>query len=782
MRAWVLLSAAVVVAMGAYTSRSLKLTTELEYFLPEGTGESRLDSDVLRSLSQSSLSRRMAFLVCAPTDAQAIAATQALQRALGALPVDVASNTVAGQWLVKALFDHRYHFASDTPESELPELFAPAGLMAAVVGLKDALASPAGALVRGVAPRDPLLLSQRSVQRLSALNKAKLRMQDGALLAPEAPCGVVFALSQAAAFDGKAQTHLWTRIDQALARLRLAHPSATIRSSALSRHAVAAEKSMRRDVTRVSVVSTVAILLLLWLTFTRARYLALLPLPLVAGFVAGTFACLAAFGRVHAMTFAFGSSLIGVCIDYPIHLVNHLVLTRVGEKTSIRHVLVALLLGCVTTALGLGGLGWGGLPGLREIAVFGAVGVTAAFITTILWLPGVVGASTPRHQRAAAFSGALLTRALAHPKANVAVLLVTGLACVIGLRGLQWQDDPQKLTVLDPALEREDAHVRSVALGQEGSDFIVLLSREDEQGSLQANDALAVTLLEATAAGEVQAFASLHNVIWSESLQMRNVAVAHKHLNEKAIAEALAAQDFEAGAFLPFGSDGHDLAQPPLRLADLPRHVYDTFVAPWFVHLPDGRLGLLTRLTNVKDAGALARRIAKVPGARYVNVAQFRSQAYAGFRGRMVSLLAVGLVLVVVLLLVVYRDWRLVLCAFGPAVASALFATALLGLLGRPLNLMHVMGLLLVLSMGVDYGIFVVESMKSGAPLAPPALSVGMACVSTVLSFGLLALSSSPALQAVGETIGIGIVAAMVLSVALASVFLPHLARVKVPS
>ena len=77
---------------------------------------------------------------------------------------------------------------------------------------------------------------------------------------------------------------------------------------------------------------------------------------------------------------------------------------------------------------------------------------------------------------------------------------------------------------------------------------------------------------------------------------------------------------------------------------------------------------------------------------------------------------------------------------------------------------MHAVALLLVLSMGVDYGVFLAESRADLDGLAATLLSVLVACASTVLAFGLLAMSASPALQAIGVTVGLGVLLSLVLA------------------
>jgi predicted exporter len=61
----------------------------------------------------------------------------------------------------------------------------------------------------------------------------------------------------------------------------------------------------------------------------------------------------------------------------------------------------------------------------------------------------------------------------------------------------------------------------------------------------------------------------------------------------------------------------------------------------------------------------------------------------------------------------------------------------------------------MVLSMGVDYTIFLVECGHE-RNLGPTTMSLWGAAVTTMLSFGLLALSQTQALRAIGLTVGIG--------------------------
>jgi predicted exporter len=109
-------------------------------------------------------------------------------------------------------------------------------------------------------------------------------------------------------------------------------------------------------------------------------------------------------------------------------------------------------------------------------------------------------------------------------------------------------------------------------------------------------------------------------------------------------------------------------------------------------------------------------------------------------------------VLVFALLCVRYRRraWRVL----APTALASVVTLAVLGFAGMPLQLFHVLALMLLLGVGVDYGIFMQEKPERG--LAAPWLAVGLSAMNTILSFGLLGLSNTPALQAFGLTMLLG--------------------------
>ena len=161
---------------------------------------------------------------------------------------------------------------------------------------------------------------------------------------------------------------------------------------------------------------------------------------------------------------------------------------------------------------------------------------------------------------------------------------------------------------------------------------------------------------------------------------------------------------------------------------------------------------------------AVATAANGIEGVRWIDRTATFSTLLHHYRLQMGWLLLAGYVAVGLALLARFRRnaWR----AWVPTVLAALLSLAALGWLGVPLQLFGVLAQLLLLGLGVDYGIFLLEHEGDGASW----LAVCLGAASTLLAFGLLSLSATPALHGFGLTLLFGISLVWLLS----PCFRPH--------
>jgi len=146
-------------------------------------------------------------------------------------------------------------------------------------------------------------------------------------------------------------------------------------------------------------------------------------------------------------------------------------------------------------------------------------------------------------------------------------------------------------------------------------------------------------------------------------------------------------------------------------------------------------------------------------GVRWVDQLHEISSVLGHYRRYMGGVLLVSYFAVYCLLYPRYRGatWRVL----APTALASVTVLALLGITSQNLQLFHVLALMLILGIGVDYGIFFQEN-----PIGRPDtawLAAGLSALSTLLSFGLLGLSNTPALRAFGFTMLIGITTVLLI-------------------
>jgi len=96
--------------------------------------------------------------------------------------------------------------------------------------------------------------------------------------------------------------------------------------------------------------------------------------------------------------------------------------------------------------------------------------------------------------------------------------------------------------------------------------------------------------------------------------------------------------------------------------------------------------------------------------------------------------------------------------------ATIKLLTAFAAATATPIHILHLIGLILVMGMGVDYGIFVWDSAGDVEETEATMQSLLLSALTTIFVFGVMGLSSHPVLHAIGRTTALGIALAFVLA------------------
>ncbi len=665
-------------------------------------------------------------------------------------------------------FPRRYSFLSDRPRREIPELLRPEALRARAAEAKRQLAQPTSTLFGKLIAADPLGAFRHIVERIRG-DRPSLRLEDGQFVSEDGRWAIVFLGTRVSAFESGPQSRLLDDIAAEFAEISKRHGGdLSLEESGANRFAVRSERGIKRDVWVIGACSFGGVAALFLAFFRSLRGFALAALAPLLGALAATTTGLLVFGHLDGLTLAFGTSLIGVAIDYPIHLLNHHRLASPPESptATVRRLRGPIALGALTTMASFAGLSLTSFPGFQEIGFVAVVGIGVALLVTLHLIPGFLGAERPIPALSGTVARRLGAGVLAldrHRRWLAAVPIACLAVAAVAVPHLRWVDDLSKLANLDPSLLREDQRVRE-RVSQFDSGRFVIATAATPAEAVALNDRVYERLEDVARAGQLDGMRSLHAMLWSADLQQRSWKVLHDQpAVYRRVVDAFAAEGFRRDAFEPFRVALESPAPQPLTYDDLLRSPLADAASSLVFRLGDG-IAAVTYLRGIHSLPAIRDAVAGLKGVYVIDQGAFINDIYAQFRTTTLEQILVGSILVIAVLVARYRHWRPTLAAFLPSVLVAAILLSAFALLRVPTNLLHAISLMMVMGMGVDYGIFIVDSVHHRGSLAATMLSMLVACLTTVFVFGTLAISDNPALRAIGVTTGLGVLLSFVLA------------------
>ncbi|RZI60722.1 MAG: hypothetical protein EOP37_10335 [Rubrivivax sp.] len=611
-----------------------------------------------------------------------------------------------------------------------------------------ALHQPVGLPRIGSWAEDPLNLRGRWLAERAGISR--VRVQDGRLTVTDGDTtyAVLMAESTAPAFAVSAQRALVARLESAGDAARVAVPDARVLMGGVPLFAASAAAQAEREIHTIGAGSLIGIVLLTWCAFRSLRPRVLVTLSMAVGLGAAVSVTHALFGGLHLITLVFGATLLGVAENYGSnYFCARMGLARAARWDMLRRQWPIVSLAMLTTVIAYALIGIAPFPGLRQIAVFSSAGLLGAFATVMLWFPWLDGEAAPA-TRFGLWLGGLRARVPSVASGRrkragwASAIVVAALFLAIGLSLLTRNDDIRQLQSAPAALIEQQREVSRV-MGLPGVARFVLVEGGNEEQLLTRDEAV----VRALGASGVESQAVSQ---WLPSLQAQREDAALIGRRATEINGALSTMLDET---LPAPTAASSPLLPAQWLAS---PVSEPLRHQWLGRGADGvwRSAVLLRGGDMNlDTARLSSAIGQLPGAIWVDKVGEISALLGRYASLFGLMVVAGHLLVWLALLPRFgrRAWR----ALVPTSLATLLTLAVFGVAGVPVTLFHLLPLLILLGLGVDYGIFLLE--QPGRHEIQPFLSVSLAALSTLLAFGLLALSTTPALRAFGLTLLIGV-------------------------
>lgn len=592
---------------------------------------------------------------------------------------------------------------------------------------------------------DPLLLIRRAQSSLAPSGNAALKK--GWIVAVD-KTGKPFYLVEASLKNGISVTDAVVSVNQILKTVQKDHPGTLALRQGIPFYTASGLESAKDDVSVLGTLSLVGLLAIFWLAFRSIRPFLLCAVSLLTGLIFATAATYLVFDSVHAAALVMSTSLIGISADYTTYYLTRRMRFGLSETAfQTRDRLKTTLLHAVgTSSLAYGVMLLAPLPGLRQFALFGAVGLMASCLTVLIAFPYLVAQFPVRNLALHPLFSRWVNLWTLHPLRMRSMCLIGVAVCALGIARLQISDDLTGMQTPDASLRANEAHFAKL-FGRDMTQhwFVVLGPSSDDV--LAREKALIEKLTPLKMEGKIAAWDAF--AINTETEQAHLLPIY-----EKTAAETRKALG-TVGMTLP-----HEKAPQTLRLEDFLASDIARAYRGRISQLQDGSWGLILPVMNVHDESAMRQACQAVQGTFWYSRKGAFENIFRTCRITVSSLLALSFAAVFLVFACSFGLKAGAYCA-GCSLLSLVAALGIMGWIGIPLQIFSLFALILVLGIGIDYIVFFYRHNRQAVDVS---FAVTIAMVTTVLSLGILVLSRTAAISNFGLVLFLGITAAYLIA------------------
>jgi len=493
------------------------------------------------------------------------------------------------------------------------------------------------------------------------------------------------------------------------------------------------------------------------------------------------------FGRLNLLTATFSAVIVGLGIDYAIHIFSRYLDERSQSRnplesmrTSLSETGLGTLIGGFTTAMAFGAMGMSNFAGLREFATIAAVGILLCLVQMFVLLPCMLffreGIRRKERLQRAQWDfklGKLLNICLSHRRYTLLILAMGTLFLGYQAIQLRFTTDIRSVRARsNPSIKLQNEVTAKVGGSLRSLSFV--LEGDTQEELYQIHDQLLPVLTKLKENGDLVRFDSLLVVLQNPKMQEENIrelkaagltgAEITSHFNEEMAAQSIRVTD-PSKTYIHHLGVGLDTNEP-ITLDEIIA-TRSGFVRP-FLNKVDGKLKTVihvypsTGLWEKDATRSLTEEILSAvdPGLQdklFVTGIQSISDALKTMvQDSFKVSTGLAVALVIGILFFHFRSLSLVALTLTPLLTSVIWMLGTMQLMGIDITIINFVATPIIIGIGIDDGVHIVEkylhrkTMSLGPLIASCGKAVTLTSLTTIFGFSSLFLAEYSGFQSLG--------------------------------
>jgi uncharacterized protein len=640
------------------------------------------------------------------------------------------------------------------------------------------LISPVGFGAKRMIRRDPLHFSSLAMNKLNSFGLSEnLEIYGGHFLTKDRK-NLLVIVTPLSTNNTAANKVLFGKIDDLIDTLKQ-EKFQDIQAAYFGSPVVALGNAERIKQDIILTVSLAASLLLLFISlfFRRKRAFLVIFLPVVFG---GLFSLAALYlikSEVSAISLGIGSVLLGISIDYALHIFSHH-RNDGNVKKLLKDLSTPVILSSITTASAFLTLHFIDAEALQDLGLFSALAVLSAAFFSLLVLPHLLPANQGEKL---SFKNNIIDRiANFNYSGNRYIILTILFLTVVFLfliRTVSFDADMMKNNYMRPELAKAEEELNAVTSLSRKTIYTVSTGRTLDE-AMTANVKHAGEINQLSSRGLIDDALVPTRLFQPEQAQLEAIARWDRFWEgrkDKLLTnlELLGRKyKFKGDAFAAFEQWLDKSFSPvvPTELKGMNDLFFDNYVI---------RTDTLAAIINILkidqaaiEAGTVYEILEQEPGTWVIDKRVITSEFIGILKDNFDKLVMISLSLVFLILLIAYGRIELTLITMIPIFISWVWVVGIMAMLGISFNIFNIIILTFIFGLGIDYSIFVMrgllqQSKYGHKDISSYRVSIIISGITTLLGIGVLIFARHPALQSIATMSIIGIFSVILLTLTL---------------
>lgn len=491
-------------------------------------------------------------------------------------------------------------------------------------------------------------------------------------------------------------------------------------------------------------------------------------------------------GEISAISLGIGSVLVGISIDYSLHIFTHF---RTKNKISeiFNDVAIPILMSSVTTAVAFFCLLFVSSDALKDLGLYAGISVIAAALFALIVLPHFLKMKKNSETSQKKNIIEKLTAYNFHKNKYALILLsVITITSVFTFHKAKFESDMDKMNYMSPELKKAEKNLDKISNDALRKMYFAVTGKTLDN-ALKANDDLNKKIKQLQKTGIVKSYNSISYFLVSDSLQQERINLWNKFIKKKNI-DTIKQKIIKYGKKYGFKETAFSKFYILLNKDFKPLN-YKTkqkLISVLGNDLITENKDLTSIVTLIKlkqkDKPEVYKKIPAGENIYIVDKKYITDKIVNILKNDFNELVKISLFAVFLILLFYFGRIELTLITFIPMLISWLWTLSIMYLFNFKFTVFNIIISTFIFGLGIDYSIFMsrglLQKYRCGINNLPSyKTSVLLSAITTITAIGVLIFAKHPAMRSIAFLSVTGIISVVFVTYTLQPVLFNFLIR-----